>query len=199
MTQVVNAGTNLAPRGLDTGTPQYVHKHPRDAVRGVARASLIMPEQRGIGILRRFRLPSRFQIITQGCKCAVGQGQDSGFEELRLPNGDRAGLQIDIAQVQARNFAQSQPCAVGKHQHRIETERTQRCARRWIRTSNIKEKSDFFWAVNVGPAPLQRGLLLWSRVRAWLLNAGIEVTLGLSQGALQSFAFGGMIGGRTRN
>src|SRR5580704_6260277 len=98
MTQVVNAGTNLAPRGLDTGTPQYVYKHPCDAMRGVACVSLIMPEQPGIGTLWRFRPPSRFQIITQCCKCAVSQGQDSGFEELRLPNGDRAGLQIDITQ-----------------------------------------------------------------------------------------------------
>ena len=44
-----------------------------------------------------------------------------------------------------------------------------------------------------------RDLLLRSRVRAWQLNTGIEMTLGLGQGARQSFALGGMIGGRTRN
>ena len=58
-------------------------------------------------------------------------------------------------------------------------------------------QAEDFDRLMIGDTP--RDLLLWSRVRALRLNAGIEVTLGLSQGALQSFALGGMIGGRTRN
>src|SRR6266851_10516466 len=107
VTQVVNAWTGLALRRLNPGTPQYIDEPIRYAMRGVARVSLIVPEQAGILALRRLRRASRLQIFTQCRQRAVGQRQDSRFEELRLPDRDRAGLQIDVTEVQARKFSQT--------------------------------------------------------------------------------------------
>ena len=55
VTQVVNARTGLALRRLDPGTPQYIDEPIGDAMRSVAGVSLIVPEQTGIGALRRLR------------------------------------------------------------------------------------------------------------------------------------------------
>src|ERR1700674_1626262 len=102
VTQVVDARTGLALQRFNPGTPQYIDEPIGDAVRSVACISLIVPEQAGILALRRLRRASRLQIFTQRRQPTVGHGQEPGFEETRLPDGDRAGLQIDVTEVQAR-------------------------------------------------------------------------------------------------
>src|ERR1700680_3867694 len=86
VTQVVDARTGLALQRFNPGTPQYIDEPIGDAVRSVACISLIVPERAGILALRR---ASRLQIFTQCRQRTVGQRQDPGFEELRLPDGDR--------------------------------------------------------------------------------------------------------------
>jgi len=52
--------------------------------------------------------------------------------------------------------------------------------------------------LDVRPAPVPCDLLLWTRVWAFQLDAGIEMMLGLGQDASQPFALRLMIRGRTR-
>ena len=105
MSQVVDARASLASRRLNSGTPQDVDEAPCDAVRRVARVALIVPEQAGFGALWHLRLASHLQIFPQRRQRTVSQWQDPRFEELRLPDGNRANLQIDIGKVQACEFS----------------------------------------------------------------------------------------------
>ncbi len=156
-----------------------------------------MPEQTRRRILRRSSPPPRFQVFTKCCDDACGQRQNSGLEELRLPNGDRADLQIDVTKTQTRDLAYAQPGAVTDSQHRIKSERAQRCAPRWIGASDVQQKPDLFRAIDVGPTPLASEPPPRKRVwpRHW--NAGIEMAPGPGQGAPQQFTISGVEGRRT--
>src|SRR5260370_41351187 len=113
-----------------------------------------MPEQARLRTLRRFSAPPRFQVFAKCCCDAFGQRQDPGLEELGLPNGDRAGLQIDVTKAQARDLAYAQPGTVTDRQHRIKSERAQRCARRWIGASDIQQKPNLVSFIDEGSTDL---------------------------------------------
>src|ERR1700733_14296429 len=190
----MNARTYLALRRLDPGTPKYVDEPQCDALTGVACVSLIVPEQTGVRTLRRLRLPPYLNIFTQCRQRTVGQRQDSGFEEFCLTNGNRARSRIDVTKVQPCKLSDTQSCAIGQYQHGEEADRAQWCAWRWIGPGDIKKAPDFFRAENVGPTPLSLDLLLWTRIRAFQLDARIDMMSSFRQDARQLFAFSSVIG-----
>src|SRR5260370_11061517 len=98
MTQVVDSRASLAFRRLNSGTPQDVDEAPCDAMRRVARIALIVPEQARFGALWHLRLASRLQIFPQLRQRTVGQRQDPRFDELRLPECNRADRNVEVAQ-----------------------------------------------------------------------------------------------------
>src|SRR5260370_11501875 len=122
VSQVMNARPGLASRRLKAGSPQYVDEQPHDRLGRVTRSVLVMPEQARLRILRRSTPPPRFQVFTNCCDDACRQRQNPGLEELALPDGDRADLQIDIAKAQARDLTYAQSSAVADGQHRIKGE-----------------------------------------------------------------------------
>src|SRR5260370_31871832 len=113
-----------------------------------------MPEQARLRTLRRFSAPPRFQVFAKCCCDAFGQRQDPGLEELGLPNGDRADLQIDVTEVQMRDLTYAQSGAVADGQHRIQCERAEPCAWRRIRTSDVQQNADLFRLIDVGTTPV---------------------------------------------
>src|SRR5215472_2632427 len=115
-----------------------------------------MPEQASCRILWCSYLSSCVKVLLQRRHHTAGQGQDPRLEELRLTNGDRAGCQIDVAEIEACQLAQSQSCAIREHQHSVQRERTQGCPRGGIRASRVKEEPNLFRVINVGPPHLLR-------------------------------------------
>ena len=121
MPERVQRRPTFARDGLDASALQKPYE--RQPLGVVVQTLAVSVHEEGFYVSTRQHFRSLNQILSQlpryrGVENDVARvAEDSGFEELRLPNDDRAGLQIDIAQIQARKFAQSQPCAVGKHQH----------------------------------------------------------------------------------
>src|SRR5260370_37820462 len=113
-----------------------------------------MPEQARLRTLRRSSAPPRLQVFAKCCCDAFGQRQDPRLEELGLPNGDRGDLQIDVTEVQTRDLTYAQSGAVADRQHRIQCERAEPCARRWIRTGDVQQNADLFRLIDVGATPV---------------------------------------------
>jgi hypothetical protein len=58
-----------------------------------------------------------YKVILEYPDHPRGQRDSTIFEEFRVPNLDRAVLQIYISQRQTDDLTGSQPRAVGKHHH----------------------------------------------------------------------------------
>src|SRR3981081_1754152 len=114
MPQIVDTRPALAFRRFNSDPPQDVDKAACDGMRRVTHVALIVPEQARFGALWHLRLASRLQIFPQRRQRTVSQWQDPRFEELRLPDSNRANLQIDIGKAQACEFSQPQSRAIGQ-------------------------------------------------------------------------------------
>jgi len=109
---------------LEFGAAKDVDEQPGDCCRGVPTIPLVMPEQPGLRILRRSGTSSGIHIGAQFDHYSVGQRQDSGLEELRLADRDRAALEVNVAQVEACKLASPQACAVCQQQHGMKAQRS---------------------------------------------------------------------------
>ena len=91
VTQVVNARTGLALRRLDPGTPQDVDEPPCDAL---TTCSVHFPDRARTNRNPGFAAPSPCRLASRYSRSADNalsvNGRISGFEELRLPDGNRA-------------------------------------------------------------------------------------------------------------
>ena len=122
----MDAGAHTPWLWLEPGAAQDAHQqlvglHPR-----VPAAALPVPEQSARTFLRRARAASGAQVLAQRIHHTAGQGQRAGFEELGLANGDLACLQVNVSQIEPREFAQPQSGAVRESEHRIQGEGAQR-------------------------------------------------------------------------
>ena len=178
---------------LQTGTAQDIDEQPRDCFLRIAGTALVMPEQPGLRVLRCAGTSPGIQIHTEIGHHAIGQRQDSGLEELRFADRDRAALKFNVTQVEAGKFASSQTRAIGQQQHGIDAQRPKR--RPWgrIGTGDIEHPPHIGRRVDVGLSPMSYHFLLGSRVRSARRDGRVPVTEDLRKDAFQLFAFGRMI------
>src|SRR3546814_5316920 len=65
--------------------------------------------------------------------------QDPGLVELRLPDRDRARLEVHVAQIESGEFAAAQTGTIGQKHHGVEDHRSQRCIWRRVGTGRSEE------------------------------------------------------------
>jgi len=89
--------------------------------------------------------------MPEGHHDASREGQATGLEELCATDLDYIVLKIDVCKRQAYEFANSQPGTVGKQDHHVKAESTERRSMELERTRYLKQMHYLCLAINIWP------------------------------------------------
>jgi hypothetical protein len=162
----MNARPELPLRWLQPGTTYDVCEQPGDHFGRVAGFALDVPEQGRVRILRCADLTPCSDVGPEFGHHTVRKWQNSGLEELGLPNRDGAVTGINVTKIQPGQLSPPQTRTVGQQQHGVDAQRTKCCPRRGIRAGNVEHSPYVDRRVDIRPSPLLADLLLGSRIRS---------------------------------
>src|SRR5712692_10375478 len=90
---------------------------------GVPASSLLMPEETRVGLQRRAGLLASLKIGTKRRDDTRREWQSTRFEKLRLPDFENPVVEMDVAEGQTGEFAQSESCTDSEDDHGVLTGR----------------------------------------------------------------------------
>src|SRR3546814_11321570 len=105
--------------------------------------------------------------------------QDPGLVELRLPDRDRARLEVHVAQIESGEFAAAQTGTIGQKHHGVEDHRSQRCIWRRVGTGKIgrascRERVCQYVSISVVAVSLKKKLMRKYRAHRFITKQSLD-------------------------